>query len=104
MRISFNSLFALAGGQIRAQADHDGAGEGSLAAAKNGGRANADSDWARQRDHDQVRGRIEHYGNRAQRDELEKDVSASVTYKLRDERQKEQRRFWIENFGGDSLP
>lgn len=82
-------LFALAGGQVRAQADHDGAGEGSLAAAKNGGRANADSDWTCERDHDQVRRGIEHNGNRAQRDELEKDVSASVTDELRNERQNE---------------
>ena len=71
---------------------------------KTGGRANADSERACHRDHDQVRGGIEHYRNRAQRDELQKDVSASVTDELRDEREKEQRRFWIENFGGDALP
>src|SRR5207302_6728727 len=57
-----------------------------------------------ERDHRQVRGRIEHYGNRAQCDELQEDVSASVTDELRDEREKEQRGFWIENFGGDALP
>ena len=35
---------------------------------------------------------------------MQKDVSASVADELRDEREKEQRGFWIENFGGDALP
>ena len=55
-----------------------------MAAAKNRGRANTDSERACERDHRQVRGRIEHYGNRAQCDELQEDVSASVTDELRD--------------------
>src|SRR5579871_3325266 len=75
-------LFALSSREVSAEADHDHARSGSLAAAKNGGGSDALPERAGQRDNQEIGGSVQGDGDRPQSKELEEDVAGGAIHEL----------------------
>jgi hypothetical protein len=96
-------LFGVGEGDVCAQADHSETGSNALTAAEGGARFEFAFDGNSQADDEKIGGGIEGDGERAKNRKLEEYVAVLGRDELRDEGEKEESGFGIEDFGENAL-
>ena len=98
-----DELLGVGEGDVGAEADHADAGGNTLATAEGGAGFEFAFERNSEGDDEEVGGSVEGDGDGAENGELEKDVAVLGSNELRDEREKEECGFGIEDFGEDAL-